>query len=98
MTAEPAEWYYLIHLGFDIVRCPGDQEAASKHLRQLRQEYDTIILQATGKHASPVPWLIGVYPPWSVGGPEGKGGVFSYGYTPTLLGDIHTPRTEWERL
>jgi hypothetical protein len=88
--------HYVIHLGgADIVQCPGGQTTALEHLKQLRNEHIEAARAATGKDPETVPWLIGVYPPHSVGGREGKGGVFSYGYTPTLFGSIGTPRTGW---
>lgn len=32
---------------------------------------------------------------YRVGGPEGRGGVFSYGYSPDVIGSIDVPREEW---
>jgi hypothetical protein len=92
--------YYLINMGGgDIVQCPGDQATAEKHLRQLRNWYSTTY-KAThgGRRPEAVPWLIGVYPPESVGGPEGKGGVYSYGYAPNWLGSIDTNPADWQRV
>lgn len=90
--------YYLIHLGRDIAKCPGDATRASLHLSQIRRDIVEEHRQATGRDPETVPWLIGVYPPGSVGGPDGKGGVFSYGYSPTMLGHINVPRSRWHRL
>lgn len=89
--------YYLIHLLNEIVQCPGDQETATKHLKQLRADAIEEHRRAYGKDPDSVPWLIGVYPPNTVGGPDGKGGVYSYGYMPTLFGHIDVPRTHWQR-
>lgn len=90
--------YYLIHLGDDVVQCPGDYDIAVKHLQALRVDAVNAALAATGRKPDSVPWLIGVYPPCSIGGPEGKGGVYSYGYTPTLIGEYCTPRAKWQRV
>lgn len=94
---ERLRWHYLIYLDAgEILKCPGDQPTASRHLRQIREWYIEEHLAATGRKPDTVPWLIGVYPPGSVDGPEGKGGVFSYGYSPTLLGSIDTEPGEWQ--
>lgn len=90
------EGYYLIHLGRDIVTCPGDRTTALEHLSKIRNDVIIEHRQATGHDPDVLPWLIGHYPPHSVGGPSGKGGVFSYGYAPTLRGRIDIPRSEWE--
>ncbi|WP_135451327.1 hypothetical protein [Mycobacterium sp. DL99] len=90
--------HYLINLtGGEIVQCPGDQATAERHLRYLRERHIAEAEEA-GRDPYPLPSLIGVYPPWSVGGPDGKGGVFSYGYKPTLLGSIDAPRSQWSRV
>lgn len=90
--------YYLIRLGYDIVTCDGDAATAYAHLSKIRREHIEATRQATGKNPETVPWLIGIYPHETVGGKEGKGGVYSYGYAPTLRGGIDIPRSEWKRL
>jgi hypothetical protein len=75
------------------------EDLVSRHLAEFPDH--TVVeehRQATGRDPETVPWLIGVYPPESVGGLEGKGGVFSYGYKPTLRGRIDVPRARWHRL
>lgn len=89
-------WYYLINLGYDIVRCPGNQETASRHLKAIRQEHAEFFKQATGKEPDTVPWLIGVYREYTEF--EAKTMPASYGYTPTLEGNIDTPRNCWTRI
>ncbi len=96
-TAE-SQWQYLVHLGDDVVVCPGEQRVAHDHLQQLRRQFIDEHRQATGRDPETVPWLIGVYPPNAVGGPEGRGGVRSFGYQPTLWGHIDLPRDQWVRL
>lgn len=93
------DWYYLINLGGgEIVQCPGNGLRATEHLRQICMDHVVEHKARTGREPDSVPWLIGVYPPNTVGGPDGKGGVYSYGYKPTLLGHINTPRDEWQRI
>lgn len=91
--------YYLIHMGQDIVKCSGDQATAEEHLRHIRNWHITTYKAAhNGSPPETVPWLIGVYGPDAVGGPEGKGGVFSYGYKWNLIGSINQHPDEWLRL
>jgi hypothetical protein len=92
------EGFYLIHLGYDIVSCPGDWDTALKHLAHIRGDFVEQHRQATGRDPERVPWLIGVYPPHTIGGPEGKGGVYSFGYEATLHGQIDVPRNQWQRV
>lgn len=79
-------WHYLIRFpDGTVVQCAGDWDVAHKHLRLIRADWD----------GDMVPTLIGAYPPHTVGGPEGHGGVYSYGYTPNFIGSIDHPREEW---
>lgn len=81
-------WHYLIHFpDGTVVQCPGDWDVAHKHLRMIRADWD----------GDTVPTLIGAYPPHSIGGPEGHGGIVSLGYTPNFIGSIDHPREEWIR-
>lgn len=81
-------WHYLLRFPDGLVaQCAGDWDVAHKHLRAIRLEP----CWAGG----PVPTLIGAYPPNAIGGPEGRGGVFSFGYSPDVLGSIDVPRTDW---
>lgn len=83
------DWYYLLQFpDGTVAQCAGDWDVAHKHLRAIRAEP---IWPAGG----PYPVLIGAYPPNAVGGPEGRGGVFSYGYSPSLIGSIDHPREDW---
>lgn len=78
------EWHYLIHMpDNDVIRCPGNEDVAIKHLKAIREDWVVA-------HPDPpfVPYLIGVYPPNAIGGPDGVGGVYSYGFTPTHTGSI----------
>jgi hypothetical protein len=97
-------WYYLIHLGYDIVRCPAGndgavaQKTAEEHLRLLRQHAVLWCQATTGKRADSVPWLIGVYYDYTEDERIRMHYPKSYGYTPTLLGSMATPFPEWERV
>lgn len=89
-------WYYLIRFPSGIVaQCAGDWDIAHKHLRLIRQQCDEQHQAEHGRPADTVPSLIGAYPPNSVGGPEGKGGVFSFGFSPNLIGNIDIDLSEW---
>lgn len=89
--------YFLIHFpGGDVAKVVGDHQVASETLKRVRLEYDEHMTELTGKQPDTCPYLIGVYPPNSVGGPEGKGGVYSYGFTPSHIGDAATHYTLWE--
>lgn len=82
------DWYYLIRFpDGHVAQCAGDWDVAHKHLRMIRAEPCFA--------GGPVPTLIGAYGPNRVGGPEGRGGVYSYGYTPDVIGSIDVPRPEW---
>jgi hypothetical protein len=82
-------WHYLIRFpDGTVVQCAGNWDVAHKHLKAIRADWD----------GDTVPVLIGAYGPKSVGGPTGKGGVFSYGYSPNLLGSIDLPREDWIRV
>ena len=85
-----SESYYLIHMGgADIVQCPGDRAIAEKHLKELRTACVNLHRAVTGHDPETVPWLICVYPPETI---TGK----SYGYTPTLMGNIDTQPYDWQ--
>jgi hypothetical protein len=87
-------WHYLIHLtNGEVVKCPGNQEVAERHLRRLREQHDAKHVQRFGRHADTVPYLIGVYPPNAIGGPGTT--VRAYGFAPTLYGDIWTEPEDW---
>ncbi|MCV7226081.1 hypothetical protein [Mycolicibacterium komossense] len=90
------DWFYLLkYPDHTVVQCAGDWDVALKHLRALRIEYEAEQLAATGRRAESTVVLIGAYGPNRVGGPEGRGGVRSFGITPTLIGSIDVPRAEW---
>lgn len=79
-------WHYLLMFpDHTVVQCAGNWDVAHKHLRAIRADWD----------GDTVPTLIGAYPPNAVGGPQGRGGVFSYGYTPTLIGNIDIDPNDW---
>jgi hypothetical protein len=84
--------HYLIHLGHDIVKCPGGRSLAEEHLKEIRAEVIELHRQATGRNPDTVPWLIGVYPESA-----DRTGTIGYGYTPTMFGERGTPRSEWRR-
>lgn len=89
-------WHYLLRYpDHTVIQCAGDWDVANKHLRQLRAEFDAEHQAAHGRRPDSTLVLIGAYGPNAVGGPEGKGGVFSYGYSPDLLGNIDVPREDW---
>lgn len=89
-------WCYLIHLtNGDVVKCIGDQAIAERHLKQLREQHTAHHIEQHGRPPDTVPYLIGVYPPHTIGGPEGRGGIRSYGYSPTLFGTIDTDPEDW---
>ncbi len=89
-------WHYLIRYpAGTVVQCAGDWDVAHKHLRQLRQLYDEQHRAQHGRPADSTIVLLGAYPPNAIGGPEGKGGVFSYGYSPNLIGNIDIDPSEW---
>lgn len=91
--------YFLIHFpGGDVAKVIGGLDVATTTLDRVRQEYDENMTELTGKRPDIVPYLIGVYPPNSIGGPEGKGGVYSYGFKATHIGDATTHYTLWEKL
>ena len=71
-----------------VVQCAGDWEVAHRHLRAIRAE-------PRWPKGGPVPVLVGAYPPDSIGGPDGRGGVYSFGYSPDVIGSIDVPRPEW---
>jgi hypothetical protein len=97
MTAADDLGFYLIHMpDGEVVCCAGDVVDASNHLTQLRDAHYVSIKEATGRPPEVFPWLIGVYPPTSVGGPTGKGGVYSYGYRATKKGAPGSAPHEWE--
>lgn len=98
MDLDDDRWYYLIHLGYDIVRCPGKQETASEHLRILRRHADDWSRITTGHQVESVPWLIGCYYDYTEEERIAWGYPRSFGYTPTLLGDITTSFDQWERV
>ena len=82
------DWYYLIRFpDGHVAQCAGDWDVAHKHLRLIRAEPCFAV--------GPVPTLIGAYGPNRIGGPDGRGGVYSYGYTPDVIGSIDVPRPEW---
>lgn len=82
-------WHYLLMFpDHTVVQCAGDWDVASKHLRAIRAE-------PRWQKGGPFPVLIGAYPPNSVGGPEGRGGVRSFGYRPNLIGNIDIDPSEW---
>ncbi|QFG06057.1 hypothetical protein KDW75_gp55 [Mycobacterium phage Mercurio] len=82
------DWFYLIRFpDGHVAQCAGDWDVAHKHLRLIRAEPCFA--------GGPVPTLIGAYPPDSIGGPEGRGGVYSFGYSPDVIGSIDVPRPEW---
>ncbi|GFG65801.1 hypothetical protein MKUB_32910 [Mycobacterium kubicae] len=86
---DDAGWYYLLRYPDGlVVQCAGDWNVAHEHLKQIRAE-------PHWPKGGPVPILIGAYGPNRVGGPDGRGGVFSYGYSPKLIGSIDVPREEW---
>lgn len=90
------DWFYLLRYpDHTVVQCAGNWDVANNHLRHLRREYEAEHLAATGRRPDSTIVLIGAYGPNRVGGPEGRGGVFSHGYTPTLIGSIDLPRDEW---
>ena len=81
-------WHYLIRFpDGHVAQCAGDWDVAHKHLRLIRAEPCFA--------GGPVPTLIGAYPPDSIGGPDGRGGVYSFGYSPDVIGSIDVPRPEW---
>lgn len=81
-------WHYLIRFpDGHVAQCAGDWDVAHKHLRLIRAEPCFAVW--------PVPTLIGAYGPNRIGGPDGRGGVYSYGYTPDVIGSIDVPRPEW---
>lgn len=83
------DWHYLIEMpNHDVLKCPGNEYVALKHLKAIREELN----------CSPTARLIGVYPPNSIGGPDGVGGVYSYGFTPTHEGKIGQSVDEWTKL
>lgn len=90
-------WYYLIDLdaGYTILKCPGDHDVASRHLRAIREALDadgrigTTVRDPEGRTAS----LIGVYRPYTPR--EEAMYPKSYGFTPNLLGSIDTDPAEW---
>lgn len=86
------DWFYLLRFpDGTVAQCAGDWDVAHKHLRLIRAE-------PGWPKGGPVPTLIGAYGPNRIGGPEGRGGVYSYGYTPTLIGSIDVPRGGWIRV
>lgn len=89
-------WHYLIRYpAGTVVQCAGDWDVASKHLRLLRQLYDEQHRAEHGRPADSTLVLIGAYPPNAVGGPEVRGGVRSFGYSPNLIGNIEIDPSEW---
>lgn len=84
-------WHYLLRFPIGVVvQCAGDWDVARKHLQLVRRQY--------AEHhpdARTVPTLIGAYPPNSVGGPEGRGGVRSFGITPDMIGNIDIEPDDW---
>lgn len=95
---KPDKWYYLIDLGYDIVRCPGNQEMASKHLQTLRRHADLWKQFTTGERLDTVPSLIGCYYDYTEEERVILGYPKTYGFTPTLLGSIGTHFSEWPRI
>lgn len=82
-------WHYLLRFpDGTVAQCAGDWDIARKHLKLIRSD-------GTWPDGGPVPTLIGAYGPNAVGGPEGRGGIVSFGYSPNLIGSIDTPRDEW---
>lgn len=89
-------WHYLLlYPNRTVVQCAGDWDVASKHLRTLRQQHADQHEAATGRRPDSTIVLLGAYPPNSVGGPEGRGGVRSFGYSPNLIGNIDIDPSEW---
>ncbi|AYD84015.1 hypothetical protein KDW72_gp52 [Mycobacterium phage Grizzly] len=82
-------WHYLLRFpDGTVAQCAGNWDVAHKHLRAIRSE-------PHWPKGGPVPTLIGAYPPNSIGGPEGRGGIVSLGYSPNLIGSIDVPREDW---
>lgn len=82
-------WHYLIRFPDGaVVQCAGDWDVAHKHLRAIRADWD----------GDEVPTLIGAYPPYAVGGPEGPKTPRVYGYSPDFLGSVDLPREDWVRV
>jgi hypothetical protein len=94
---EDAEgWHYLLsYPDGTVVRCAGNWDVAHNHLRLVRRSYVDEHRAEFDKDPDTVPTLVGAYGPDAVGGPEGKGGVVSLGYTPTKLGTIDLHPNDW---
>jgi hypothetical protein len=56
--------YYLIHLGRDIVKCPGGRERAELHLKQIRRDVIEEHRQATAVRRGVIADLLLSYAGW----------------------------------